>query len=177
MKVFYNKNKLLYNLELFLVYILSYMVDYTRKHLNALWLTETLAECTKHTMTGWPARKACAVKYSVIILAIFFSYQAFRKYLNSKSKVNRVQLSRWVFWLCLFVPKFHLWTCPLRAIYLTLDAHKVLVLALAVKESLFERKHCVGWSSFVYHRVHSRLVWFKERESTRVTKSGRRKAR
>ena len=74
MKVFYNKNKLLYNLELFPVYILTYMVDYTRKHLNALWLTETLAECTKHTMTGWPARKACAVKYSVIILAIFFSY-------------------------------------------------------------------------------------------------------
>ena len=72
MKVFYNKNKLLYNLELFLVYILSYMVDYTRKHLNVLWLTETLAERTKHTMTGWPARKACAVKYSVIILAIFF---------------------------------------------------------------------------------------------------------
>ena len=52
MKVFYNKNELLYNLELFFVYILSYMVDYTRKHLNALWLTETLAECTKHTMTG-----------------------------------------------------------------------------------------------------------------------------
>lgn len=66
-EVFYNKNKLLYNLELFLVYILTYMVDYTRKHLNALWLTETLAECTKHTMTGWPARKACLKQFFFLI--------------------------------------------------------------------------------------------------------------
>ena len=54
MKVFYNKNKLLYNLELFLVYILSYMVDYTRKHLNVLWLTETLAEQIGLPLSGRP---------------------------------------------------------------------------------------------------------------------------
>ena len=72
MKVFYNKNKLLYNLELFLVYILSYMVDYTRKHLNVLWLTETLAERTKHDDWLTSPKSVCCKVLSYNFSNFFF---------------------------------------------------------------------------------------------------------
>ena len=149
MKVFYNKNKLLYNLELFLVYILSYGWLYAKAFKRPL--VDRNFSRVYETHDDWltSPKSVCCKALSYNFSKFFFLIKHFGNiWIQSPRLIGFSYLDE--FSDCAF-----------------------LCLSSICEHVLFG----LGWCSFVYHRVHSRLVWFKERESTRITKSGRRKAR